>query len=162
MDDDKILRFPGSGRDSDVLQTLQAALSESESEKSVIDEAQRPVTRLSIKGDRNMQVAGDVHVHHGASFPSRGDFISCPACGLAVGRYADHCLHCGNNVTRHFQQIHRARVQRRATYVGGGLFTVFLIAMALMQLDLPVSWHWPLTLVAGISAFLALLCAREI
>lgn len=159
-DDDKVVSFPGRPRssDADVLSVLQGALSDAEIKDDPGKEVRE--VRQSIKGNGNVQVGGDVHLY-AEPFPVRGDFIECPACREPVGRYADLCLHCGNNVSRHLAQLHQARVQRRAMYMCLGCMSIFGISLTLLQLDfVPMSWHFPLNTVAAITAFLGLMCAR--
>lgn len=159
-DDDKVVRFPQPPRspDADVLSVLQGALSDADIKDDPGKEARK--VRQSIKGDGNVQVGGDVHLY-AEPFPARGDFIECPACRQPVGRYADLCLHCGNNVSRHLAQLHQARVQRRAIYMGLGCMSIFGASLMLLEIDfVPMSWHLPLGIVAGTTAFFGLICAR--
>jgi hypothetical protein len=159
-DDDKVVRFPRQAHsaEADVLSALQAALSDAETKDDPGKEVRE--VRQSIKGNGNVQVGGDVHFY-ADPFPARGDFIECPACREPVGRYADLCLHCGNNVSRHLAQLHQSRVQRRAIFMGLACMSIFGTSLTLLQFDfVPMSWHFPLGAVAVITGFLGLMCAQ--
>ncbi|WP_459614373.1 hypothetical protein [Bordetella sp. 2513F-2] len=155
--DDTVVQFPRAPRrDDDVLATLNGALSQA---SPTVDEAAR--IHQHAEGTSHIQAGRDINVYGASTFPENGDFIACPACHQPVGRYADTCLHCGNNVRRHYLALHQQRVQRRAMYIAAPAAVVLFSGLLLHQLGwIPDVWSGDAAVVMGVAALIGLAASR--
>ena len=165
--DSNILKFTGnqptppreSGQatdaSTDVLALLRNSLADSVPSDPREEDASASSPRsMVIYGDGNKQAGRDMHVYEERRAPRLVEHIECPACRSQIPPLAALCWNCQNDVAKHFELLRVERLRTQATVLAGGIFVIFLGALAVSQTSLfPGEWRTTAGLVAGVAAF---------